>query len=94
MHLVDWAKLMSTVSGRVQALAFGHEGKMDKIRKLTFFRKRPVGTPAARGMDVRRDVGGVDNILDANDSVQDFASYHIRIENNQLTAEKEEYPLP
>jgi hypothetical protein len=91
MHLVDWKKLTTIVSGRVQAISFGHEGKMDKMRKLKLFRRRAVETPAARGMSVLRNFDGIENILDANDSVADFACYHIKIEDNKLEAEKEMY---
>jgi hypothetical protein len=92
LTLRDWRKLMEIVNGKVDALAFGHQGEGLGIER----RDRTSSAVPSRPMEVRSlPVSGKRNmtrglkqpiILDANSSVDEQAFYHITVENNILSA--------
>jgi len=78
MDLLDWDEFMGIVLDRVDILAFGHEGSMEKPKGET-----KIST--ARTMKVRSaPAKGIEYILDANDSVTEQACYHIMIEDSSI----------
>ena len=80
MTLIDWELLMDVVGGRVDVLAFGHQGHRLKVDS----EKSRVQRAAKRPMAVRSIYWGAEGakkriwVLDANASVEEQACYHIR----------------
>jgi len=98
MSLTDWKELMAIVRGRVDALAFGHEGKMwgveqQAIEQLKVEKKEIERLLKLRESDLIREMklrsGRGQKIryyLDANSSVREQAYYRIRIEDSKVSA--------
>jgi metallophosphoesterase superfamily enzyme len=99
MSLKDFSELMGIVRGKVDALAFGHEGKMEdaepeiaKKKKISDRDlKRLVDIKAMdlpiREMKLRSGKGqGIRYYLDANYSVREQACYRITIEGRKVSA--------
>ena len=92
MTLRDRRELMAIVSGKVDALAFGHQGKKVEME----MKRRARFTLPGRPMQVRtlpilsaRGKKSTDRqciILDADRSVNEQAFYHITVENNRISA--------
>jgi hypothetical protein len=91
MTLRDWKELMAIISGKVDALAFGHQGKVlgteqeGRTRSVSLHRPmvvRSLSIPGNRSL-----TKGLKQctILDADSSVYEQAFYHIKVENNNLT---------
>lgn len=99
MSLKDFEKLMSIVRNKVDALTFGHEGKM-KDAQPEIAKKRKISEKVIdrlvdiKGMDLpiremklRSGRGqGIRYYLDANHSVRDQACYRITIEGTKVSA--------
>jgi hypothetical protein len=91
MTLRDWKELMAIVSGKVDALAFGHQGKVlgteqkDITRSLSLHRPMAVRSLSIPG--TKSLTKGLKEciILDADSSVYEQAFYHITVENNILS---------
>lgn len=99
MSLRDWKELMAIVRGKVEVMAFGHEGKMkgvkqqivkklkmakQDLRRLLDYRK---ASGPIRGMKLRRGKGQkIRYYLDANKSVKEQACYRIKIDGNKVLA--------
>ena len=87
MTLRDWEDLMAIVGGRVDVLAFGHQGKVMEVG----LRKKPM-LAQTRPMQVRSFAVGRKRdskralVLDADDSVDEQAFYLITLDGNKPTA--------
>jgi len=99
MSLKDHRKLMALVRNRVNAFAFGHEGSMEDVKEkeakkieLSAQEKKRLKTIKklslpAREMKLRSGKGqGIRYYLDANNSVEEVACYHIKVEGNEVSA--------
>ena len=99
MSLRDYKKLMAIVKGKVEVLAFGHQGNMEEVileelkklkipdkehEKIVSVKKQKI--PASQVKLRSGKSQGIRYYLDANSSVQDNACYHVKIEKNQLSA--------
>lgn len=99
MSLIDFSELMDIVRNKVDALTFGHEGKMEdadpeiaKKRKISeqiidrLIDIKGMDLPI-REMKLRSGRGqGIRYYLDANHSVKDQACYRITIDGIKVTA--------
>jgi hypothetical protein len=91
MTLRDWKKLMAVVEGKVDVLAFGHQGKVMEIdpkKKCMPAQTRPM---RVRSIAVKSMRGGKSNskhalVLDADGSVAEQAFYRITLDGNKPTA--------
>ena len=87
MTLRDWKKLMSIVRGRVDVLAFGHQGKVMEVglrKKPELAQTRPMRVRSfavGRKRDSKRAL-----VLDADDSVAEQAFYLITLDGNKPIA--------
>ena len=97
MSLRDYKKLMAIVTGKVEALAFGHQGNMEEvaaqdIKKLPEKAKDKlisVKKMSIPGSEMKLRSGKAHDIryyLDANSSVQDKSCYHIVVDKNVVSA--------
>ena len=93
MTLRDWEELMAVVNGRIDALAFGHQGKVLDIEQRgktgSASAHRPMQVRSLtipREIDLKRGIIKHAIVLDADGSVANQAFYHIKVKNNKLTA--------
>lgn len=91
MTLRDWEDLMEVVKGRVDALAFGHQGKVMQVglRGRRIFSEAPNRPMELRTLDMGNKRALV---LDANYSVAEQAFYLIKSDGKQVTAKVEYVP--
>jgi len=99
MSLKDYKKLMAVVKGKVAILAFGHQGTAkeivekdlkklklpeDQYKRIVALKdlKVPTSEPKLRSGRSQE----IQYYLDANDSVQSLALYHIKVEGTNVTA--------
>jgi len=90
MTLIDHKELMSILTGRYNALAFGHQGAMKDPEDPETFQRA-----AKRGMKllVLRDPAGKEYYhLDANCSIEDQACYHITVKESTVSATLDKFP--
>ena len=80
MDLIDWEELWGVIQSRADVVAFGHEDL--------------AGPKTDRPMNPYRISGAKPWILDANNSVNEYASYRIRINDNNVAVEAIFYPNP
>jgi len=97
MSLRDYKKLMAIVTGKVEALAFGHQGNMEEVTAQDI-KKLPekaqdkflsVKKMSIAGSEMKLRSGkahGIRYYLDANSSVQDKSCYHIVVDKNVVSA--------
>lgn len=99
MSLKDFSELMDIVRDKVDALSFGHEGKMEDADPAVAKKKKisdrdlnrlidikEMDLPV-REMKIRSGKGqGIRYYLDANYSVKKQACYRIKIEGNKVSA--------
>jgi hypothetical protein len=99
MSLKDHRKLMAVVRNRVNAFAFGHEGSMEDVKekeakklelsaqeRKKFKEIKKMSLPT-REMKIRSGKGqGIRYYLDANNSVEEIACYHIKVEGKEILA--------
>ena len=98
-QLRDWKKLMEIVRGRVDALAFGHEGKMQGVKQQIIEKLKIAKRDIERLLKLRKESDLIREMklrsgrgqhiryyLDANKSVREQACYRIRIEGNKVSA--------
>lgn len=99
MSLTDWKELMAIVRGRVDALAFGHEGKMQGVKQQIIEKLKIAKKDIERLLRIRKESDLIREMklrsgrgqriryyLDANKSVREQACYRIRIEDNKVSA--------
>jgi hypothetical protein len=96
MTLRDWKELMALVRGKVDVLAFGHQGKAVEVGIGLKAQSKPVSAQA-RPMQVRRiseermhgvkSAGRRSLVLDADNSVAEQAFYRITLESNKPNVE-------
>ncbi len=94
MTLRDWEELMALVRGKVDVLAFGHQGKVLEIglrakAKAVNAQVRPMKVRSI-GIDNMKGIRGAGRralVLDADNSVVEQAFYHITVEGNKTKAE-------
>jgi len=85
MSLIDWEELMDIAKGKVDILAYGHEGKMRELKAA----KVGATGQSSRAMRARRGKKwGIKYLLDANHSLKEGACYHIRIMGKNIEANK------
>jgi hypothetical protein len=99
MSLIDFSELMSVLRDKVDALTFGHEGKMEDVDPQ-LAKKRKISEQIIdrlidikgldlpiREMKIRSGKGqGIRYYLDANHSVKEQAFYRITIDGNKVSA--------
>jgi predicted MPP superfamily phosphohydrolase len=99
MSLRDYKKLMAIVRGKVEVLAFGHQGNMEEViekdlKKLKIpenehekiVSTKQLKIPTSQ-MKLRSGKSHrIRYYLDANSSVQEYSCYHIKIEKNDVSA--------
>ena len=99
MSLKDYKKLMAIVKGKVNVLAFGHQGTAKEVvekdlKKLKLEKEKYEKIVARKKMklpesETKLRSGKSQDIayyLDANDSAQSLSFYHIKVEGNELSA--------
>jgi hypothetical protein len=99
MSLKDYSELMSIVRDKVNALTFGHEGKMEDADPEIAKKKKISDHDLTRLVDIidmdlpvremklRSGKGqGIRYYLDANNSVKEQACYRITIEGSKVSA--------
>jgi hypothetical protein len=99
MSLKDYKKLMAIVKGKVNALAFGHEGTAeeivrkdlkklnlpeDKYKEIVALKDKKIPASETKLRSGRSQE--IQYYLDANDSAESLALYHIKVEGNEVTA--------
>jgi hypothetical protein len=102
MTLRDYKQLMAIVRGKVEVLAFGHQGDMeeatdkalknlklakDVYEKISTIKKMNIPT-----REIKLRWGRSQNIkyyLDANSAIEDSSLYHIMVDGNKLSARLE-----
>jgi hypothetical protein len=99
MSLKDYKKLMAIVKGKVSILAFGHQGTAeeivrkdlkklnlpeDKYKEIVALKDKKIPASETKLRSGRSQE--IQYYLDANDSAQSLALYHIKVEGNEVTA--------
>ena len=99
MSLKDYKKLMAIVKGKVEVLAFGHQGTAEEVvekdlkklklpkdqyEKIVSVKKLKI--PASEAKLRSGKSQEIQYYLDANDAAQSQSFYHIKVEGNKLTA--------
>ncbi len=104
-QLRDWKKLMEIARGRVDVLAFGHEGKMEGVKDEKIKKSKIAEQDKKRLFDLRKMSGPIREMklrsgkgqriryyLDATKSVKELACYRIRIEGYKVSARLIRFP--
>lgn len=99
MSLKDYKKLMAIVKGKVNVLAFGHQGtakevvekdlkklKLEKEQYEKIVSLKKLNIPASEAKLRSGKSQEIQYYLDANDSAQSLSFYHIKVEGNEVTA--------
>jgi hypothetical protein len=91
MTLRDWKKLMAVIKGKVDVLAFGHQGKVMEIDPKKKFRPAQTRPMRVRSISIKSKSGGKSDsrqalVLDADGSVAEQAFYRITLDGNKPTA--------
>lgn len=102
MTLRDYKQLMAIVNGKVEVLAFGHQGNMEEasdkaLKKLKFAKDDYNKIATVKKMniptsEIKLRLGRSQNIkyyLDANSSIENSSLYHIMVDGNKLSARLE-----
>jgi len=102
MSLRDYKQLMAIVKGKVDVLAFGHQGNMEEttdkdLKKLKFTKDEYNKIAAVKKLNIpvsefKLRSGKSQNIkyyLDANSSIKNSSLYHITVDGNRLSTKLE-----
>ncbi len=89
MSLEDWEDLMAIVSGKIEMMAFGHQGKFRDSARQEALKPAPGRPLEVRALADARSRSSI-CMLDANESTGEQACYRIYFDaGGQLVAEKQ-----